>query len=214
MSKIKVAIADDEKFIRESLKIILSTDNDLEVCGLCSDGSEAYNLCMEKSLNVILMDIRMPGVDGVISTKNIKRDFPEVKILVLTTFNDDEYIFDALRSGASGYLLKDTSPDIIIDSIKSVNKGTVIIHPKVAEKMLSSSMSNQKLGREGLQKEYELTLRELDIICFIGSGFTNREIAENLHLSEGTVKNHITDILLKLKLRDRTQIAIFVRNNM
>lgn len=213
MSKIRVAIVDDEKFIRESLKIILSTDSEIEILGLCGNGAEIYNLCTQKNLDVILMDIRMPLVDGVVSTKNIKKDFPNIKILILTTFDDDEYIFDALKNGASGYLLKDTSPDIIIDAIKSVDKGSIIIHPRVAEKMLKGSINNQKKGKAIIQQEYELTNREINIISCIGNGLSNKEIAEKIYLSEGTIKNHITEILLKLKLRDRTQIAIFQRDN-
>lgn len=214
MSKIRLAIVDDEKFIRESLKIILSTEDNIEVSGLCGDGGEAYKLCMEKCVDVILMDIRMPGVDGVTGTRNIKKSFPNVKILVLTTFDDDEYIFDALRAGASGYLLKDTSPDIIIEAIKGVYKGSVIMHPKIAKKIVSGSANANKHSIEEIKNEYGFSSREMSVMEAIGNGLSNKEISNELHLSEGTVKNYITEILFKLKLRDRTQIALFVKDNL
>lgn len=214
MRKIRLAIVDDEKFIRESLKIILSIEDDIEVCGLCEDGESAYKLCMEKSIDVVLMDIRMPGVDGVTGTRNIKRSFPKVKILVLTTFDDDEYIFDALRAGASGYLLKDTSPDIIIEAIKGVYKGSVIMHPKIAEKIISGSAKANKYSFEEIKNKYGFSNREVSVMESIGNGLSNKEISNELHLSEGTVKNYITEILFKLKLRDRTQIALFVKDNL
>lgn len=213
MSKIRLAIVDDEKFIRESLKIILSTEEEIEICGLCMDGEEAYKLCMERPIDVILMDIRMPKVDGVTSTKNIKKSFSKVKILVLTTFDDDEYIFEALRAGASGYLLKDTSPDIIIEAIKGVHKGSVIMHPRIAQKIVNGTANSHKFNMEEVKKQYEFSNREISIMESIGNGLSNKEIAEELYLSEGTVKNYITEILFKLKLKGRTQIALFVKDN-
>ena len=209
MSKIRLAISDDEKLIREGLNIILSADPEIEVVGLCGNGEEALQLCKSKEIDVILMDIRMPICDGVLGTKLIKEMFPKIKILILTTFEDDEYIYDALRFGASGYLLKDTSHHIILDAIKGVCLGNVIIHPHIIEKMLQNKADISVHSLETIKKLYNLTPRELDIIIAVSSGFSNKEISQKLFLTEGTVKNHMTEILSKLSLRDRTQIAIF-----
>lgn len=209
MNKVQLGIVDDEKLIRDSLKIILGSNPEIEICGLCANGNEAYDLCAQKQVDVLLVDIRMPICDGVEGTQKIKRDFPDTKVLILTTFKDDEYIFDALKSGASGYLLKDTSPEIIMDAVLSVHKGNVIVHPEIAAKMVAVGLEEKAGTKEEIEKEYKLTAREMDIICGIGEGMSNKEIAKHLFLSEGTVKNHITEILYKLQLRDRTQIAIF-----
>lgn len=213
MDKIKIAITDDEKLIRESLKIILGSDPEIEVAGLCKDGEEAYKLCKEKKVDVMLMDIRMPVCDGVLGTKLIKEACSSTKILILTTFMDDEYIVEAMKNGASGYILKDTSHEVILDSIKSIMLGNVIMHPDVAAKILDSKSSSAASKIETVKKQYKLTQRETDLIICISQGLSNKEIAEKLFLTEGTVKNHITEILSKLELRDRTQIAIFAFKN-
>lgn len=214
MNKIKIAIADDEKLIRDSLKIIIGSDSEIEVIGLCANGKEAYELCKNKNIDVLLMDIRMPTVDGVEGTRLVKEVSPNTKILILTTFNDDEYIFHAMKFGASGYLLKDTSTEIIIDSIKGVYLGNVIMNPEVASRMLQNNPSNKTNSLKNIKEQFSLTSREIDVITNICEGLTNKEISQNLHVTEGTIKNYITEILAKLSLRDRTQIAIFAfRNN-
>lgn len=213
MDKIQVGIADDEVLIREGFKIILSSYPEIEVAGLCRDGNEAFELCSTKHIDVMLMDIRMPNCDGVLGTKLIKQKFPDTKVLVLTTFNDDEYIFNALKYGASGYLLKDTSYDVIANAIKSVNSGNVIMNPSVAAKVINNRNDAQSKNTNDIIKKYNITSREVEIIKQVGLGLSNREIAEKLYLTEGTVKNHITEILSKLSLRDRTQIAIFAFKN-
>lgn len=214
MNKIKIAIADDEKLIRDSLKIIIGSNPDIEVIGLCANGNEAYDLCKNSTVDVLLMDIRMPKVDGVEGTRLVKEVSPRTKILILTTFNDDEYIFHAMKFGASGYLLKDTSTEIIIDSIKGVYLGNVIMNPEVASRILQNSPSNRTISLKNIKEQFSLTSREIDVITNICEGLTNKEISENLHVTEGTIKNYITEILAKLSLRDRTQIAIFAfRNN-
>lgn len=218
MDKIRIAVADDEPLIREGLQVILSTDPEIEIAGLCRNGEEAMQLVKSTRVDVILMDIRMPGCDGVLGTKLVKDNSPDTKVLVLTTFNDDEYIFDAMKYGASGYLLKDTSHDVILNAIKSVYKGNVILHPDVAAKIVSnnsSAGSDDTDDAEAIKIKYNLTSREIDIIKGVSSGLSNKEIGEQLYLTEGTVKNHITEILSKLSLRDRTQLAIFAfKNNM
>lgn len=213
MEKINVIIADDEKLIREGLNIILGTNADLNIVGLCENGEEALKMCRSNHVDVVLMDIRMPVCDGVMGTKIIKEEFKYIKILILTTFKDQEYIVDAMKYGASGYLLKDTSYDVIIDGIKSVHKGNVVINPEVADKMVNNMSSNSANAIKEIKEKFSLTQREMDIIIEIGSGLTNKEIGEKLYVAEGTVKNYITEILSKLNLRDRTQIAIFALKN-
>ncbi|NMB07254.1 MAG: response regulator transcription factor [Tissierellia bacterium] len=211
MKKIKILIVDDEKLIRDGLKIILSTYEDLEVVGLCEEGYEALEFCRKNPVDIILMDIRMPKCDGVLGTRIIKEEFEDIKILILTTFSDMEYIQEALKYGASGYLLKDSSYDLIYEGIKAAIKGNIVVHPEIADKILS----NIPRDRENMKKvkKYNLTDREITIIKEIAKGLTNKEIGEKLYLSEGTIKNNISNILSKLDLRDRTQIVIFAFKN-
>lgn len=208
---IRVMIVDDDSFIRESLKVLVGLDPEIEVAGAAGDGYEALSL-LEKlpATNVVLMDIRMPGCGGVEGTRLIKEAYPQVAVLMLTTFDDDEYIIEALRGGASGYLLKNIPPDRIIQGIKTVYEGNMLIHPDIARKMagfLQPSAPPAAAHSQPLDS-YGLTKAELAIVSSIAEGLTNKEIAGKLFLSEGTVKNYITDILSKLGLRDRTQIAI------
>ncbi|GFN37188.1 DNA-binding response regulator [Tepidimicrobium xylanilyticum] len=207
MNIIKVLIVDDEKLIREGLKIILSTHEDIDVVGMCSNGQEALEFIRKNRVDIILMDIRMPICDGVLGTRIIKEEFEDIKVLILTTFDDREYIHEALKYGASGYLLKDSSYDLIYEGIKVAVKGSLVVHPKVANTIISSVSKEEDYSKE--IEKYCLTDRELTIIKEIANGLSNREIAEKLYLSEGTIKNNISNILTKLDLRDRTQIAIF-----
>lgn len=213
MNKIHIGITDDEKLIREGLKIILSSDPEIEVLGLCENGEQALKLCEAAHIDVMLMDIRMPVCDGVLGTKLIKERFPDTKVLILTTFKDDEYIYDALGFGASGYLLKDISHDIILEGIKSVYRGNVIMHPEIAEKFIKNKPTSPLQNLEHTKHQFNLTSREIDVIIEVSSGLSNKEIGEKLFLTEGTIKNNITEILSKLSLRDRTQIAIFAFKN-
>ncbi len=207
MDKIKVLIVDDEKLIREGLNIILSSYEDIELVGMCSNGQEALEFVRSNDVDVVLMDIRMPVCDGVLGTRIIKEEFEDIKILILTTFDDREYIHEALKYGASGYLLKDSSYDLIYEGIKVAVKGSLVVHPKVADTIISSVSMEEDYSKQ--IKKYGLTDRELTIIKEIANGLSNKEIAEKLYLSEGTIKNNISNILSKLDLRDRTQIAIF-----
>lgn len=212
MEKIRIAIVDDEKLIREGLKIILSTYEDIEVVGLCENGQDALELCRREKIQVVLMDIRMPKCDGVLGTRIIKEEFQDIKVLVLTTFNDTEYIHEALKFGASGYLLKDSSYDLIYGGIKACINGNVVVHPDVANKIICSGVEENCSSRE-VAEDFSLSEKEINIIKEIASGLSNKEIGEKLYLSEGTIKNNITNILSKLSLRDRTQIAIFAFKN-
>jgi DNA-binding NarL/FixJ family response regulator len=202
---IRVVIADDDALIRDSLKMILEIDSEIEVIGVCSNGDEAYRLCREKTVDVVLMDIRMPVCDGIIGTKKIKEVIPDTKVLILTTFQDEEYIFQALKNGANGYMLKNTPSAKIKEQIKLVHGGTMLIHPEIAPKL--SGMLN--IGNEKDLSAYELSQREIEIIKLVSAGLSNKEIAEKLFLGESTVKNYISAILDKLNLRDRTQLAVF-----
>lgn len=209
MDKIRLAIIDDEKLIREGLKIILSTYEDIEVVALGNNGYEALDICKKEQPDVVLMDIRMPGCDGVMGTRLIKEQFKNIKVLILTTFKDKEYIHEALNYGASGYLLKDSSHEVIHEGIKSAHIGNVVVHPDIANEILHATVTSKGINIS----QYGLSEKEINIVQAIAEGLTNKEISERLFLSEGTIKNNITNILSKLDLRDRTQIAIFAFKN-
>lgn len=211
MDAIRIAIIDDEKLIREGLKIILSTYDDLEIVALGENGHEALELCKEYSIDLVLMDIRMPLCDGVKGTKLIKDNYPDTKVLILTTFKDIEYIQEAMANGASGYLLKDSSYDLIYEGIKAANSGNIVIHPDIANNIFNYT----EIGSDPIEikKEYNLTHRECNIINLIANGLSNKEISNKLFLSEGTIKNNVSTILSKLELRDRTQIVVFAFKN-
>lgn len=204
---IKVLLVDDEQLIRGGLKILLSEFDQLEIVGEAKNGQEAVDFCHHYEVDVVLMDIRMPEVNGIKGTEMIKEQHPQIKVLVLTTFQDTEYISQTMQLGASGYLLKDSSPTEIYESIRIVMNGNVVLDGKI-----SSAMLNQSSALSGIHfspAEYDLSEKEVDIIRFIASGLSNQEISEEMFLSVGTIKNNITMILSKLDLRDRTQLAIF-----
>lgn len=219
MEKIKVLITDDQSIIREGLKFIVEMEEDMEVVGLASNGEEALGLVEALKPDVVLMDIRMPVCDGVMGTRKIAERYPKVKILILTTFSDDNYIFEALKAGASGYLLKDVESEEIGNSIRTVYKGGMLISRDVAARVVNGlrNLDSNTVEAEGPKGNSniaaELTQRELEIVKLVGLGKTNREISKELFLSEGTVKNHISSILSKLYLRDRTQIALYAAQN-
>lgn len=209
-------IVDDQDIMLQGLKMILSRNEQIQVVALASNGREAINLCKIHDVDVILMDINMPIMNGVEATKIIRDTHPKIKVLVLTTFNDDEFIFGSLKNGgASGYLLKDASPEDIIGGIMTVHEGGgTLMNPNVATKVVRK-LSDESV--ESLPKDpviEELTKREVDICHHLGEGLNNKEIGGDiLFISEGTVKNNITRILDKLDLRDRTQLALFSMKN-
>ncbi|ANA79753.1 DNA-binding response regulator [Paenibacillus glucanolyticus] len=208
---ISVLIVDDDPFIRESLKLLVGMDPDIEISGVAAHGEEALAL-LEGGLtaDVILMDIRMPVCDGVEGTRRIRQQHPGTRVLVLTTFDDDDYIVEALRNGASGYLLKNIPPDRIIQGIKTVYDGNMLIHPDIARKLTGMLRpAPQSVSQSDVLGSLGLTPAEKNIVGLIAEGLSNKEIAGQLYLSEGTIKNYVTEILGKLNLRDRTQIAIF-----
>lgn len=215
---IKVMIVDDQEMFRESLQIVLSSAEGLEVVGVASDVFGALRMMDENTPDIVLMDIRMPGTDGVEGTKLVKQRFPDTKVIMLTTFDDDEYIFGALKYGASGYLLKGSSISDLTNAVETAYRGGAVINPNVASKMIVQ-FSEMAFGQKGgSQKEtstfYEdFTESELKIIRLVGKGLSNKEIAQSLYLSEGTVRNYISGILLKAQVRDRTQLAILAVQN-
>lgn len=209
---IKVIIADDQELIRQSLLIVLSVKPDIAIIGTAKDGREVLELMKKEKADVILMDIRMPEMDGVLCTKIIKEKYSDTKIIILTTFDDDEFVFSALKYGASGYLLKGISIDELEKAIHTVYNGGAMINPEIASKVVElfseMAQSNYDITIEARNVD-ELTDAEWEIIKLVGRGMSNKEIAETIILSEGTVRNYISMILSKLELRDRTQLAIW-----
>lgn len=207
--KIKVMLVDDEQLIRSGLKIMLETYPDIEVIHQAGNGREAFECCKKEVPDVVLMDIRMPVSTGIEGTKLIKEAYPEVKIVMVTTFQDTEYIVEAMQYGASGYLLKDSSYEAIYDGIKVALSGKVVMDATVSEKLVMQP----KVPASSIEKtdisSFGLTEREIELIRLVSQGLNNKEISEALFLSEGTVKNNISTILSKLALRDRTQLVIF-----
>lgn len=208
---IKVLIADDQELLRESLGIILSSFEDIEVVASASDGEEVLDKLKTSRPDVILMDVRMPVLDGVLCTKRVKERYSDIKIIILTTF-DDEFIFSALKYGASGYLLKGVSTEELHKAIHTVYSGGAMINPDIASKVVTifSQMAQSNFTVQVDSKEVEsLSDVEWQIVKDVAYGKSNKEIAADLFLSEGTVRNYLSAILAKLELRDRTQLAIW-----
>jgi len=203
---IKVIIADDNSFIREGLKIILSTYEEFEVLNTVNDGQEAFDYCQNHEVDIALLDVRMPNMNGVEATKLITEQ-TNTKPIILTTFDDDEYILDSIRNGAKGYLLKNNDPEQIREAIKSVYHGKSIIQDVVLEK-IKCKLSEAKETESKLDLTM-FTEREREIMALIAKGFSNKAISKQLFISEGTVANYITSILNKTGLEHRTQIAIY-----
>lgn len=209
---VKVLIADDQELIRQSLKIVLGTDSEIEITDSVGDGTDVLKSLEKNVPDVILMDVRMPKMDGTVCTKEVKKKYPDVKIIILTTFDDDDFIYSALKYGASGYILKGISMEGLRQAIMTVHRGGSMINPDIATKVvrLFSQMAQSDFAIEVDEKgSDELTKSEKIIIQRVGQGLSNKEIAGKLYLSEGTVRNNISRILSKLGLRDRTQLAIW-----
>lgn len=208
---IKVIIADDIQILRQGLKAILSQDTEIEVAGLAANGREAWQLCQNHRPDAVLMDMRMPEYDGAYGISRIKGDFPDIKVLVLTTFDDRETVESAIGSGADGYILKEMEDDKVIQSVKAVCAGVRVFGDSIFEGM-RRQMTSSALKTDMSET---LTPRERDIMRLVAQGMDNREIAGELFLAEGTVRNNISRLLEKLKLKDRTQLAVFtVKHNL
>ncbi|OEF97064.1 response regulator transcription factor [Desulfuribacillus alkaliarsenatis] len=226
MQNIKVLIVDDQNLMRDGLKTIIDLEPDMEVVGTCENGRIAVEKAKLLSPDVILMDIRMPEVTGVEATKIIKNNFPEIKIIILTTFDDDEYIIDALSYGACGYLLKDIEGDKLINSIRDAYKGTLLMPGTIAAKLVnrlneanissiasndvSKTVNDQYIAND--QYYEKLSEREKEIAKLMVEGLTNKEIASKLFITQGTVKNYISSIYGKVGVKDRTNAVLFFKN--
>jgi DNA-binding NarL/FixJ family response regulator len=214
MRPIKILLVDDQPLFREGLRTLLSVHPDFEVVGEASNGREAISLVRSTGASVVLMDLQMPVLDGVAATRHLHDEQPECRVIVLTTFDDDELVFDGLRAGAVGYLLKDAPSEKLAEAIRVAARGETFLQPSVAAKVVAefARLSRKTSERPGSHNE-PLSERELEIVRLISKGASNREIADALFLAEGTVKNHVTNILGKLHVRDRTQAAIKARDS-
>jgi DNA-binding NarL/FixJ family response regulator len=210
---IRLLLVDDQTIIRQGIKSLLESQPDFEVVGEAENGKQAISQVEALQPDVVLMDVRMPIIDGVAATKVITANFPSVKILILTTFDDDEYITQGMRFGAKGYLLKDTPLEALANTIRLVDSGHTHLGPGLFERIMNPTLEATSAKIFTLPPELEeLTPREKEVLQLIASGASNREIAESLFITERTVKNHVTSILTRLNLRDRTQAAIFANS--
>ncbi len=207
---IRVLLVDDQRLMRDGMRTLLSLEPDLKVVGEAGDGLEALSVARQQQPDVILMDIRMPRMNGVEATREIRREMPGVKVLILTTFDDDEMVMEALLEGAAGYLTKDLPAEEIAAAVRNVQSGGVIMPPPIAAKVVA------ELGRRSAPAPApatlpvgELTEREVEVLKLLGQGYSNKEIGEALFITEGTAKNHVSSVIEKLGLRDRTQAALW-----
>jgi len=209
---IRILLVDDQRLIREGLRVLLELEPGLEVVGEAGDGKEALEAYAALQPDVVLMDVRMPGMDGVEATRRLRERWPEARIIILTTFDDDAYVFEGLRAGALGYLLKDVSGNELAEAVRTAAAGGAPLSPSVARKVVAAFSRLSPPARppdEGLPEP--LSEREKEVLRLLAQGLTNREIARRLVLAEGTVKNYVTTILQKLGVRDRTQAALRAR---
>ncbi|MCG3207606.1 MAG: Transcriptional regulatory protein DegU [Anaerolineae bacterium] len=205
---IKILLADDQSLFRDGLRVLLSTQPDFEVVGEATNGEEALRLAARLHPHIVLMDMRMPILDGVEATRRLHETQPDCRVIVLTTFDDDELVFEGLRAGAVGYLLKAVSTPRLLEAIRTVARGESILEPSVAAKVVAefARLANQASRPQALDNP--LSEREIEVLRLVAKGATNREIAAALFIAEGTVRNHLTAILSKLEVSDRTQAAV------
>ncbi len=204
MDVIKVLIADDQRLMREGLATLLALTSDIDIVAQAGDGAEAIELAQAHQPDVVLMDIQMPRVNGVEATKTIRSILPQTQVIILTTFDDDEYLLSGLRAGACGYLLKDMPSEQLAEAIRSAAKGQSPIGPEVARKLVSL-VTHGPIAPAPPAAASELSEREIEVLRLIADGLSNKEIAEKLFIAEGTAKNHVSNILSKLEARDRAQ---------
>ncbi len=206
---IRVLLVDDQSLVREGLKSLLELQEDISVIAEAENGKVAIEQFKRHQPDVVLMDVRMPMMDGVAATQQLKQDNPSVKVLILTTFDDDEFVADAMKAGAKGYLLKDTPSSELAHAIRSIHRGYTHLGPGLFEKALNQRTQVQKQTSDSDSPIFQaLTPREREVLALIAQGKSNKEIAQTLYISERTVKNHVNSILRSLNVRDRTQAAI------
>lgn len=213
---IRVLLVDDQKLIRQGIQTLLELEPDLQIVGTVENGRDAIVAVEQIRPDVVLMDVRMPELDGVAATRVLSERFPQVGVIILTTFDDDEYVFEGLKAGARGYLLKDVSSDDIAAAVRTVAAGGALIQPSIARKVVAEfsrlaagPVSSSPVSAPPVDPLIQpLTERELDVLHALAHGLSNREIADKLVITEGTVKNHVSNLLAKLDVRDRTQAVL------
>jgi DNA-binding NarL/FixJ family response regulator len=210
MTEIRILLADDQQLVREGLRVLLHLTPDIRVVGEAGDGAEAVERALALRPDVVLMDVRMPELDGVAATRRLHETCPEVKVIILTTFDDDEYVFEGLRAGAVGYLLKDVPSEQLVEAIRAAARGEAFIQPSVARKVVTefARLTEREHRRREQPLVEPLSARELEVLALVAEGLSNREIGDHLFITPGTVKNHVSNVLAKLGVRDRTQAVL------
>jgi DNA-binding NarL/FixJ family response regulator len=208
-SGVRVLVVDDDKLMRAGLRAVFSSDDQIEVVGEAGDGRTAIDSAKRLAPDVILMDVRMPEMDGITATREVLKTSPEARVVIVTTFEEDDYVFGALAAGASGFLLKRTGPEELIDAIKTVAAGDALLSPSVTRRVIERMARDGRIEEPDQRRLEELTDRERQVLELLGAGYTNAEIAGQLVIEESTVKTHVKRVLMKLNLRDRVQAVIF-----
>jgi DNA-binding NarL/FixJ family response regulator len=206
---VRVLVVDDDKLMRAGLRAVFSSDDQIEVVGEAGDGRAAIDSAKRLSPDVILMDVRMPEMDGITATREVLQSSPDARVVIVTTFEEDDYVFGALAAGASGFLLKRTGPEELIDAIKTVAAGDALLSPSVTRRVIERMARDGHIEEPDQRRLEELTDRERQVLELLAAGYTNAEIAGQLVIEESTVKTHVKRVLMKLNLRDRVQAVIF-----